>query len=261
MFIIAGRDLVSYVSDVCLSAELYVSIGWPTHTFFFCILRIQWKLVESRGWDGDFFTSRHKVVFFLLFCGGRKIENDRKRRGGLRQSASVPRWAARRTGWSVVNTHAAGHTKWNVNSLVNYHKQCSQTQNRGTHTECKTSDLLFHTPTPEYNCCWVQGRYLARRVVHVREFRSLLYTHKQVSDVIMQKKTHVHVSGFIFTQRDPCVTDDEVCSNIDYYFFIIVSGNHWLWVVSDGDGWGGLCCFMHLSLRANIRSGTICWFV
>lgn len=85
-------------------------------------------------------------------------------------------------------------------------------------------------------------------MVHVREFRSLLHTHKQVSDVIMQKKTHVHVSEFIFTQRDPCVTDDEVCSNIDYYFFIIVSGNHWLWVVSDGDGCGGGCaasCICH----------------
>lgn len=151
MFIIAGRDLVSYVSDVCLSAELYVSIGWPTHTFFFCILRIQWKL--GRSWRAvdetvTFSPLGTKLFFFFCFVEAEKIENDRKRRGGLRQSASVPRWAARRTGWSVVNTHAAGHTKWNVNSLVNYHKQCSQTQNRGTHTECKTSDLLFsHTHT------------------------------------------------------------------------------------------------------------------
>lgn len=95
-----------------------------------------------------FHLSAQSCFFSFCFVEAERLRTTGRDEGGLRQSASVPRWAARRTGWSVVNTHAAGHTKWNVNSLVNYHKQCSQTQNRGTHTECKTSDLLFsHTHT------------------------------------------------------------------------------------------------------------------
>lgn len=197
----------------------------------------------------DFFTSQSSG--FLWRKRERKRERGRDRGEaeyiGSQASGSTYRM-------SVVSIHTAGHESSHTPSEMwtpSYIPTSAlQTDNRGTHTECKTSDLFFFTH-PHLNIAGVRYEDTLRLVYMRTHTNNHLIRSLFVLDVYFWKILKLIEKIFVWanTAFVGCVLhdlsligDEGRSSNID--LFVVsrkppAEGCKWWWWFR-----GGLCCFM-----------------